>query len=185
MSGADTKVIPKVAYTVDRKREEPMNSGKDNTAKADDVAQTQISAQPGRPQLVEKEGAIQAHEIGMAAWAPFCDWFTERFKDVETTIERIEERDGQRRITECLDRPLERVAAEVLADGIIGIHVAVRYNGRRRVMEVAGPRWLRLHWNAAGWPKVLEIGYNEGRLALRFTGNIPRGPIFTANSWGE
>lgn len=159
-----------------------MNSGKTNTAR---IAETGIPTQADKPQLVKKEETIQAHEIGIAAWAPFCDWFTKRFKDVETTIERIEDRNGQRRITECMDRPLERVAAEVLADGVTGIHVAVRYNGRRRVMEVAGPRWLRLHWNAAGWPRVLEIGYDEGRLALRFTGSIPPGPIFTANSWGE
>jgi hypothetical protein len=161
-----------------------MNSGKTNTARPLNVAETELETQAGKPHLVERE-TIQAHEIGMAAWASFCEWFTKRFKNVETTIQRIEERDGQGRITECLDRPLERVAVEILADGVIGIQVAVRYNGRHRVMEVAGPRWLRLHWNAAGWPKVLEIGYSEGRLALRFNGRIPPGPIFTANSWGE
>jgi hypothetical protein len=162
-----------------------MNSGKTNAARTLQVAEAATPSQPAKPELVRSVQAIQAHEIGTAVWAPFCEWFTKRFRDVETTIERIEDRDGQRHITECFDRPLERLAAERLADGVLGISVAVRYNGKRRVLEVAGPRWLRLHWNAAGWPRVLEIGYDEGTLALRFTGSISPGPVFTANSWGE
>jgi len=162
-----------------------MNREKTNTPRALNVSPAGTATQPGKPQLVEKNKAIHAHEIAVAAWTAFCNWFSQRFKGVETTIERLEERDGEKHITECIDRPLERVATQVLADGVTGILVTVRYNGKRRVLEVAGPRWLRLHWNAAGWPQVMEIGYDEGKLALRFTGSISPGPIFTANSWGE
>jgi len=162
-----------------------MNREKTNTPRALNVSPAGTATQPGKPQLVKKSEAIHAHEIAVAAWTAFCNWFSQRFKGVETTIERMEERDGENRITECIDRPLERVATEVLADGVTGIHVTVRYNGKRRVLEVAGPRWLRLHWNAAGWPQIMEIGYDEGKLALHFTGGISPGPIFTANSWGE
>lgn len=162
-----------------------MNREKTNTARTLNVPPAGTTTKPGKQELIEKNKVIHAHEIVMAAWTSFCSWFSQRFKGVETTIERMEERDGEKHITECIDRPLEKVATEVLADGVTGIHVTVRYNGKRRVFEVAGPRWLRLHWNAAGWPQVLEIGYDEGKLALHFTGSICPGPVFTANSWGE
>ncbi len=162
-----------------------MNPEKANPARTVSASQDETATQPGKLELVEKSKSIRAHEVAVAAWTSFCNWFSQRFKGVQTTIERIEERDGEKHITECVDRPLERVATEVLADGVTGIHVTVRYNGKHRVLEVAGPRWLRLHWDAAGWPQVMEIGYDEGKLALRFTGSICPGPTFTANSWGE
>lgn len=162
-----------------------MSAGKTNTAVMLNIPPGETSAQPAGPRLVEKPPATRAHEIALAALTQFCKWFTARFRGVQTTIERTENRDGGRQITECIDRPLERVTVDTLADDVTGIHITVRYNGKCRKLEVAGPRWLRLHSNAAGFPEILEIGYEEGKLALHFTGGLSPGEVFTANSWGE
>jgi hypothetical protein len=51
--------------------------------------------------------------------------------------------------------------------------------------DVAAPSWLRVHYNGAGLITVLEIGYQEGKMVLRFAGAPALGSGFTANSWGE
>jgi hypothetical protein len=139
------------------------------------------------PQLVSPEPsagpeAITAHEIALAAWQQFCFWLTQQLKGVETTIERLE---GNERSIECLDRTLEKIEARDLADGVNAVLITVAERERHHVIEVAGPSFLRLHANAAGWPRVLEIGYEEGRLLLNFTHTNHSGETFTANSWGE
>jgi hypothetical protein len=134
------------------------------------------------PELATRPEAITAHEIALATWQQFCRWLTLQLKGVETTIER---REGKELFTECLDRTLEKVEARELADGVNAILITVAEKERHHVIEVAGPTFLRLHANAAGWPRVLEIGYQEGRLLLNFTHNNHSGETFTANSWGE
>ena len=126
---------------------------------------------------------INAHEIGKNVWPAFCGWLTANLRGVTTTIVRDEGSD--RRMPECLNRPFERMEAVVLANGANGIRVAVQMNGKSHWFEVAGPTWLRLHYNAAGFVTTVEIGYADGKLALRFTGSPVPGTVFTANSWGE
>lgn len=157
-----------------------------NTASSIASARTAETALAG-PRLVAGEPtsrpeAITAHEIALAAWRQFCRWLTQQLQGVETTIERQE---GSARSTECLDRTLEKIEACELADGVNAILITVVENKRHHVIEVAGPRFLRLHANAAGWPRVLEIGYEEGSLLLNFTRTNHSGETFTANSWGE
>jgi hypothetical protein len=88
-------------------------------------------------------------------------------------------------MVDCLDRPLERVEAVVLPNGVTAIKITVQVNGKSHFFEVAGPAWLRLHYDAAGLVTTVEIGYAEGKLTLRFTGPVAPGAVFTANSWGE
>lgn len=168
-----------------------MNPAKKISADAEPVAKEQTPAM-ARPRLVSRDAGSQkatghaepitAHEISLAAWRQFCSWLTTQLKGVETTIERVE---GKERFTECLDRTLESVEARDMADGVTAVVITVDYNGKHRVLKVAGPRWLRLHANAAGWPRVLEIGYEEGKFLLHFTNTTSAGEVFTANSWGE
>jgi hypothetical protein len=157
-----------------------------------DPSASEQTAPIARPRLVPRDAGsrkptgqgepITAHEISLAAWRKFCLWLTGQLQGVETTIERLE---GKERFTECLDRTLEAVEARDMADGVTAVVITVGYNGKQRVLKVAGPRWLRLHANAAGWPRVLEIGYEEGKLLLHFTTTTTGGEVFTANSWGE
>ena len=134
------------------------------------------------PNPTTRPEAITAHEIALATWQQFCLWLTLQLKGVETTIERQE---GNERSIVCLDRTLEKVEARELADGVNAILITMAEKERQHVVEVAGPTFLRLHANAAGWPRVLEIGYEEGRLLLNFTHTNHSGETFTANSWGE
>jgi hypothetical protein len=169
-----------------------MKRAKNNIEPARTPAESETQTSPAKIQLVPREAgvreparrteAITAHEIALAAWRQFCQWLTKQLQGVETTIERLE---GKERFTECLDRTLEKVEAGELADGVTAIVITVGYNGKHRVLKVAGPNFLRLHANAAGWPRILEIGYEEGKLLLHFTGGISPGEVFTANSWGE
>lgn len=157
-----------------------------NTASSMDPIRKPEPDSPG-PQLVSGEPALRpeaitAHEIALATWRQFCKWLTQQLQGVETTIERLEDKE---RGTECLDRTLEKLEACELADGVNAILITVGDQGRHRVIEVPGPHFLRLHANAAGWPRVLEIGYEQGRLLLNFTGSISPGETFTGNSWGE
>ena len=131
----------------------------------------------------EPAGPIHACDIGKTAWPAFCRWVTENLAGVVTTLVRDEGPD--RRIVECLEHPLERVDSVLLANGVTAVKVSMRINGLCHVFEVTAPSWLRLHYNAAGFVTVLEIGYEEGKLALRFTGSPQLGSAFTANSWGE
>jgi hypothetical protein len=126
---------------------------------------------------------ISAYDIGKGAWPAFCSWLTAALHGVKTTIVRDEGAD--RHIVDCLDRPLEQIEAVVLPNAVIAIKITVQMNGKFHFFEVAGPSWLRLHYNAAGLPTNVEIGYAEGRLALRFNGLPAPGAVFTANSWGE
>lgn len=140
-------------------------------------------APSGKGALTRIPETIDAHEIGKSAWPAFCGWLTTALRGVRTTIVRDEGDD--RRIVDCLDRPLEQVEAVVLPNSVNAIKITVQMNGKSHFFEVAGPAWLRLHYNAAGLPTTVEIGYAEGRLALRFNGPPAPGAVFTANSWGE
>lgn len=126
---------------------------------------------------------INAYEIGKGAWPAFCGWLTTALRGVKTTVVRDEGADSP--MVDCLDRPLEQIEAVVLPNAVTAIKITVRMNGKSHFFEVAGPSWLRLHYNAAGLPTTVEIGYAEGRLALRFNGPPASGAVFTANSWGE
>ncbi|HEX7286038.1 MAG TPA: hypothetical protein VF532_07630 [Candidatus Angelobacter sp.] len=169
-----------------------MTSAKTKITPAVDNAAGEPTTTIARPRLVPRDAGsrkpagqgepITAHEISLAAWRQFCLWLTTQLQGVETTIERVE---GKERFTECLDRTLEAVEAQEMADGVPAVVITVGYNGKRRVLKVAGPRWLRLHANAAGWPRALEIGYEEGTCLLHFTNTTAGGEVFTANSWGE
>ncbi len=142
------------------------------------------AAKPAESKAVpEASSAIVAQEIAAAVWPAFCASFSNRCHGVCTTVERVEG-PGQGKI-ECIDRPFDQLLAVVLENGVTAIHVTVGTNSKRRTFAAPGPRWVRLHYNAAGIPTILEIGYSEGTLTLRFTGPIPAGPAFTANSWGE
>jgi hypothetical protein len=127
--------------------------------------------------------AIVAQEIAAAVWPTFCRSFTANFHGVCTSVERVEDPD-QRKV-ECIDRPLEELVAATQENGVMAIRVTVAENTARRTFAVPGPYWVRLHYNAAGMPTLLEIGYSEGTLSLRFTGPAPVGLSFSANSWGE
>lgn len=126
---------------------------------------------------------IDAHEIGKSAWSEFCGWLTKNLGGVRTTIIRDEEDDTRK--VDCLDRPLERIEAVVLPNGVNAIKVTVQMNGKSHFFEVAGPAWLRVHYDAAGLVTAVQIGYGDGKLTLRFSGPLAPGVVFTANSWGE
>lgn len=131
----------------------------------------------------EPPAPIHACDIGKAAWPEFCHWMTANLAGVVTTVVRDEGPDH--RIVECLKCSLEQVDSVLLANGVTAVRVSVRVNGNCHLFEVPAPSWLRLHYNAAGFVTVLEIGYEEGKMGLRFTGSAPLGTAFTANSWGE
>lgn len=141
-----------------------------------------LSQRRPQPAPAEKAEAICAHEIVKSAWGTFCNWFSSTFHDLETSIERSE---GGERMLECRDHRFDSLSTALQPDGVLDIKVAVGYDGRGRTLQVSGPEWLRLHYNAAGWPTLLEIGYEEGKLALRFNSAATSGRTFTGNSWGE
>jgi hypothetical protein len=126
---------------------------------------------------------IDAHEIVRSSWSAFCQWLTTNLAGVSTTIVRDEGAD--RRMVECLERRLDQIESVQLADRVTAIKISINLNGSEHLFEVAGPSWMRVHYNAAGFIRLLEIGYDEGKLVLRFTGVPSPGPVFTANSWGE
>lgn len=146
------------------------------------VAKTSSAVPSGTASTPTAE-AINAHDIGKSAWPAFCSWLTASLHGVKTSIVRDEGDD--RRMVDCLDRPLEQIEAVVLPNAVNAIKIGVKMNGKSHYFEVAGPSWLRLHYNAAGLPTTVEIGYTEGKLALRFNGPPPPRAVFTANSWGE
>ena len=127
--------------------------------------------------------AIVAQEIASAVWPAFCRAFTAAYHGVCTTVERVEE--PERRRIECIDRPLQQIVAVTPENGGTAIHVKVGANSKQRTYVASGPHWVRVHYNGAGIPTLLEIGYEDGRLTLRFTGPTPAGSVFTENSWGE
>lgn len=127
--------------------------------------------------------AIHAQEIGKDAWPEFCRWMTATLAGVTTNIVRDEGND--RAMVECLDRELKSIDHILLPSGVNAIHVTVDIGGKPHRFEVAGPCWLRVHYDAAGFVIRVEIGYEEGKLILSFTGSPAPGTIFTANSWGE
>lgn len=135
-----------------------------------------------RPAPAEKAEVICAHEIVKSAWGSFCNWFSNNFHDLETSIERSE---AGERMVECREQRFESLSTALQPDGVLDIKVAVGQAGKQRTVQVSGPQWLRLHYNAAGWPTLLEIGYEEGKLALRFNSAATSGRAFTGNSWGE
>jgi len=126
---------------------------------------------------------IAAHEIAAARWKELCDWCSTKLHGIVTDIERDTGKELQ--LVECRQQPLERVSSRVLANGVTGIDVTVSVNGKPRTFEIAGPTWLRLHCNPAGFPTQLEIGYDEGKWVLHFTGAAVASPVFSGNSWGE
>lgn len=126
---------------------------------------------------------IVAHEVATRRWQDFCQWCSQSMQGIVTDIER--DTGKELRVVECLQQPLQQIAARVSANGVIAIDVTVAVNGKPRVFEVAGPRWLRVHCNSAGLPIVLEIGDEEGKLILHFTGATAAAPVFSGNSWGE
>lgn len=146
------------------------------------VAKTSSAAPSGTAARSVPE-AINAHDIGKSAWPAFCSWLTASLHGVKTSIVRDEGDDHG--MVDCLDRPLEQIEAVVLPNAVNAIKIGVQMNGKLHFFEVAGPCWLRLHYNAAGLPTTVEIGYAEGKLALRFNGPPTARAAFTANSWGE
>ena len=147
-------------------------------------AKTKTSWQSGNDvSTTEPAGPIHACDIGKTAWPAFCHWITTNLGGVVATLARDEGPD--RRMVECLECPLERVDAVSLANGVAAVKITMRVKQRSHIFEVPAPSWLRLHYNAAGFVTVLEIGYEQGKMALRFAGSPPLGRAFTANSWGE
>jgi hypothetical protein len=126
---------------------------------------------------------IAAHEISASRWQDFCNWCSVKLHGIVTDIERDTGR--ELRLVECLQQPLERISSRVLANGVTAIDVTVNVNGKPKIFEVSGPSWLRLHTNPAGFPALLEIGYEEGKLVLHLTGVSDPAPVFSGNSWGE
>ncbi len=161
-----------------------MSAAKTNPINRRDLpASENAGTRRAEPRPVEKGQAIRAHEIAKSVWEPFCAWFSSSFHDLDTTIERSE--GAERFIVECRDQRFDSIRMATQPDGVLDIKVVVGYDRKKRTVEVSGPQWLRLHYNAAGWPTLLEIGYEEGTLALRFSGAARLGPTFTGNSWGE
>ncbi|MGE5322098.1 MAG: hypothetical protein ACM3SW_04520 [Actinomycetota bacterium] len=156
-----------------------MNSAKSGTMT--------VTSAPGRKPASEVGTQVpesfHAHEIGKKAWVPFCGWLSATLSGMRTSIIRDEGSDIP--VVECLDRPLVGAEPVVLANGVSAINVSIRMDGKVHTFEVAGPSWLRLHYNAAGFVVRVEIGYPEGKLMLIFTGKPAPGTIFTGNSWGE
>jgi hypothetical protein len=126
---------------------------------------------------------IHAQDIGKGAWPAFCRWLTANLSGVNTTIVRDEGSDNP--MLECQERPLESLQAVVLPNGVNAVKVSVRIDHQSHVFEAPGPEWLRLHYNAAGFVKTVEIGHADGKMTLHFTGSPAPGAVFTENSWGE
>ena len=127
--------------------------------------------------------AIHAHEIGKDVWPAFCRWMTANVSGVLTNI--IRDESGGSPTVECMDRELKSIDLVLLPNGVSAIQVTVAIHGRTHIVEAPGPEWLRVHYDAAGFVMRVEIGYQEGKLLLSFTGALPPGAVFTANSWGE
>lgn len=144
--------------------------------------ENRTAAEPA-PRLVDRQEPIDAHEIQKRLWPAFCHWFTENFRGIGTSLER--DIGANARDVECLDRPLLRLQAVLLENGVMAIQITLGADGKNRVYDAAGPAWLRLHCNAAGFPKSLEIGCDKSTMRLRFTGQATGKPVFTSNSWGE
>lgn len=126
---------------------------------------------------------IAAHEISARYWQGFCQWCSQNMQGIVTDIER--DTGTELREVECLQQPLQKISARVLANGVVAIDVTVTMHDKPHVFEIPGPSWLRVHCNSAGLPIALEIGYEEGKVVLHFTGTTASAPVFDGNSWGE
>ena len=116
-------------------------------------------------------------------WKALCAWLTRDLRGMETTIER-RDKNGEW-ATECVSSPLESVTTHWTVNGVQVISIKVRMNGNPRLFEVTGPNLLELRRNAAGWPVKVELGYEEGRLALLFSGQMEPQRWPSRNAWGE
>lgn len=121
--------------------------------------------------------------IAVAEWPSFCDWFSQAFHGIEISIERRQA--GGEVVALCRDRPFKRVTASLLQNRVGAIRVVVEARARDRIFDVPGPKKIRLHVNAAGWPTQLEIACEAEQVFLLFTGETKSRPTYTGNSWGE
>jgi hypothetical protein len=112
-----------------------------------------------------------------------CAWLTRDLKGMEASIER-RDKNGEWAV-ECVSSPLESVTARWTANGVQVISIKVRMNGNPGLFEVAGPSLLEVRRNEAGWPIKVELGNEEGRLALLFTGQMETQRWASRNAWGE
>jgi hypothetical protein len=116
-------------------------------------------------------------------WETLCSWLTRDLAGIKATIARRLS-DGEWGL-ECDSHPLDSMTTHKTPNGVRIISIGVRLDGRTKLFEVAGPNSLALHWNAAGWLVRVEFGYDEGELALIFSGQMDPQKQSTGNSWGE
>jgi hypothetical protein len=142
---------------------------------------TVINCEPAPP--AAKPASTEPTQTQAAVWEPLCRWLTRDLRGMETTIER-QDKDGEW-LVECVSGFLDSVTTHETANGVRVISVRARLNGKTRLFEFPGPNSLGVRRNAAGWPVRVEVGYEEGRLALLFSGQMDPQRRSSRNAWGE
>lgn len=142
------------------------------------VAEPELSTMQFAP------GASEARpQLSPSSWETLCGWLTRDLLGMMTTIER-REKDGDW-VMECPSFPLESVTTHITSNGVRVISVSIRMNGSCKLFEISGPNSIGLRRNAAGWPIRVELGYEEGKLVLLFSGQMDPERRSSSNSWGE
>jgi hypothetical protein len=132
------------------------------------------------PALVHPE--ITTHALPPESWEKLCAWLTENLKGIGTTIERRQP--GGEWGMECLEHRLEGITTHQ-ANGVQIISVNMAMNGHHKLFAIAGPCSITLCKNAAGWPEIVEIGTDEGKFVMRFSGPPEPRKRMSSNAWGE
>jgi hypothetical protein len=136
------------------------------------------------PGLAQNAGAAKLQQPAITTpWKALCAWLTRDLRGMEASIER-RDKNGEWAV-ECMSSPLESVTTHWTGNGVQVISIKVRMNGKPGLFEVTGPNLLEVRRNAAGWPIKVELGFEEGRLALLFSGQLEPQRWASRNAWGE
>jgi hypothetical protein len=135
------------------------------------------------PATMQSASSLREVKPNVDKWESLCGWLTQELRGIMTTVER-REGDGDW-VVECLSSPMESVTTRVTSNGIRVLSVSICMNGHRKLFEISGPNSIGLRRNAAGWPLRVDLGYEEGRLALIFSGQMDPQRRSSSNGWGE
>jgi len=125
----------------------------------------------------------QTRTLTVPEWPEFARWLTTSAHGMVGTLELVDS-SGNNAI-EVRERSFAGLSARTLENGVCALTFQFDPPPRRTRLDLAGPRGLTIHRDAAGYPTLLEIEYAEGRAILHF-GSLPTlKERFTGNSWGE
>lgn len=127
-------------------------------------------------------GGPGEQSVQTAVFESYCAWFTQNFRGIEATMERI---DPSGSVVEFHGRPLVGIDVHTDANNVTAIRLTFATNSHERVFDISGVKALHIERDAAGFPMFLELRRDDETIVLRFTGAVRSAPTYSRNSWGE